>query len=118
MSRHFTPIDLPTSTPVEKPPKVELPPFDPDKFKIAIEQVKQEVENLADGTSLYLNRAINFGSLGCPAQNQLKKLAAKPTIINFEGFVQLARQDFSARPAQAMEKILHAALVEQPSEKT
>jgi hypothetical protein len=111
MSNAFKPVNFDILLPPEPKKKEVTQPFDPEKLKLAIAQVKQEIENLSDGTSLYLNRAINFGAIGCPAQNQLKIFAAKPTMANFKGFIQLANQDFSARPANAMEAILLTALV-------
>jgi hypothetical protein len=118
MSDAFKPVDFDELIPPEPKKKVVVDPFDPEKLKIAVSQVKQEIENLADGTSLYLKRALNFGAIGCPAQNQLRIFAAKPTMTNFKGFVQLANQDFSSRPAKAMEAILLTALAEKPHAKT
>jgi len=109
MSKYFDEIEFDEPKTEEKVTPVD-PTFNPERLAEALEEVKQEIARLESGSSEYLRRAINFGPYGCPAQNGLKTFERDPSWKNFEEFVELAKQDFSSRPAKAIKAMLLKAV--------
>jgi hypothetical protein len=109
MSKYFEEVEFTVPAVEEKVEKVD-PTFNQEKLAVALAAVKDEIERLERGTSAYLSHGIHFGPYGCPAQNSLKTFENDPSWTNFQMFIRLAKQDFSARPATAMNKMLLEAV--------
>jgi len=97
MSKYFEQIELEfTEDPniPEKSKPVKL--FDLKKLKVAEELICVEMGKIRRGTSKFTHYAIEPGSFGFPAANTLKIFMDDPTEDNYEGFKEIAIQDFGA----------------------
>lgn len=90
-----------------RPEKIVI--WDKEKVKEAASHIREELSLIKRGQSELTPYAIDPGAFGFPAENALKIFERKPADKEFEGFVQIARQDWGARAAEKFASMLRPA---------
>ena len=97
MSKYFEQIELefsddPNIPKKSKPEKT----FNTEKLKKAFDEISMEIGKIRKGTSDYHHYAVEPGSFGFPAANQLTIFMEKPSEKTYQAFKEIAIQDFGA----------------------
>lgn len=102
MTNYYTKIkfEMPKDPGEPTPAKPGLK-FDAEKLKEAVNRIRQEFEKIRTGQSNLCTYAIDPRNFSFPAGNRLTMLEENPNQENFDGFIQIAKQDLGYRAAVA-----------------
>ena len=86
-----------------------IPHWDLEKLAEVEITIEEEIAKIKNGTSLYLNKAVDPGGFGFPAQNAIRIFIKKPSDKTFPGIKAIAKQDFGPRASAAFASQLYEA---------
>jgi len=117
MSKYYEQIELdfsedPNIPARSKPEK----PFNVDKLKEANDLICTEIGKIRKGTSDYHHYAVEPGSFGFPASNQLTIFMEKPCEKTYQAFKEIAVQDFGALAGNYFMELIDEARKESNNE--
>lgn len=98
----------PKENPSKAQPKM-IPIWDLEKLAEAEIGIELEIAKIKNGTSHYLNKAVDPGGFGFPAQNAIRIFIKKPSDKTFPGIKAIAKQDFGPRASAAFAALLYEA---------
>jgi len=102
---------VPKENPSKALPKM-IPVWDLEMLATAEITIEEEITKIKNGTSLYLNKAVDPGGFGFPAQNAIRIFIKKPSDKTFPGIKAIAKQDFGPRASAAFSAMLYEARTE------
>ena len=94
MSEYFDEVEFALPKDPNEQPKPKLGAYNATLVKLAVVEIKTEIDRIRVGASDLTTYAINPGSFGFPAKTCLEAFEKKPADKTFKDFVQIAHQDF------------------------
>lgn len=101
MSKYFQEVEfeLPKD-PGENPDPPQSLKFDSEKLTDAINEIRSEIEKIRRGESNLTTYAIDPGDFSFPTGNRLSIFHREPTLKNFTGLIEIAKQDLGVKAAK------------------
>jgi hypothetical protein len=117
MNKYYEQIELEFSEDPNTPEKSKPEkPFDGAKLMEAENTIRMEIGKIRKGTSNYHHYAVEPGSFGFPAANQLTVFMEKPCEKTYQAFKEIAVQDFGALAGNYFMELIDEARKENNNE--
>jgi hypothetical protein len=110
MSKYFKEVEFGMpEDPGENKSKPKGPKFNKERLDKAVAEIKTEFEKIRSGDSKLTTYAIEPGGFGFPSVHRLTMLHKDPTPENYQGFLEIAKQDLSRKAAIHFMELLKEA---------